>query len=126
MLATTAGCEFDVERGPDSLWIRIRGIEPGSAHPSEIAEELLELADKHFIYRIVLDLHHVAKLEEDLIGHLEKVQQHVQGHDGFLRLCGLSAGNRKALQRFGLDDLCLAYDTREEAMFGGSDPRLPR
>ena len=30
MLATVAGYEFDVDRGPDWLWIRIRSLGAGS------------------------------------------------------------------------------------------------
>ena len=39
MLATAAGYEFDVDRGPDWLWIRIRSVETGSSPAASLAEE---------------------------------------------------------------------------------------
>ena len=56
MLATVAGYEFDVDRGPDWLWIRVRSVETDACPPS-LAEQLKELIEKHFIYRVVLELH---------------------------------------------------------------------
>ena len=70
MLATAAGYEFDVDRGPDWLWIRIRSVETGSSPAASLAEQLKELVENHFIYRIVLELHRVPELSSQLIGEL--------------------------------------------------------
>ena len=70
MLATVAGYEFDVDRGPDWLWIRVRSLEAGSSPAASLAEQLKELVEKHFIYRIVLELHRVPELSSQLIGEL--------------------------------------------------------
>ena len=57
-------------------------------------------------------------------------QQHfartILDNDGVLRICGLSPEGRAMLEMCGLDDLCLAYETREEAIVGSCNPRLPR
>jgi len=126
MLATVAGYEFDVDRGPDWLWIRIRSVETGSLPVASLAEQLKELVEKHFIYRIVLELHRVPELNSQLIGELVELDQHILRHGGVLRVCGLSPEGRAMLEMCGLDDLCLAYKTREEAILGSCGPRLPR
>ena len=61
-----------------------------------------------------------------LIGELVQVNQFIHAHDGVLRISGLSPENREMLEVCGQDDLCLSYDTREEAVFGTHGPRWPR
>ena len=112
MLATAAGYEFDVDRGPDWLWVRIRSLETGSLPAASLAEQIEELVEKHFIYRIVLELHRVPELSSQLIGELVELDRYIQRHDGVLRVCGLSPEGRAMLEMCGLDDLCLAYETR--------------
>jgi anti-anti-sigma factor len=126
MLATVAGYEFDVDRGPDWLWIRIRSLETGSLPAASLAEQLKELVEKHFVYRIVLELHRVPELTSQLMGELVQLKHYIQEHDGVLRVCGLSPESRTMLELCGLDDLCLTYETREEAILGSCAPRLPR
>ncbi len=126
MLATAAGYEFDVDRGPDWLWIRIRSVETGSLPAASLAEQLKELVENHFIYRIVLELHRLPELSSQLIGELVELDRYIQTHEGVLRVCGLSPEGRAMLEMCGLDDLCLAYKTREEAIVGSCSPRLPR
>jgi anti-anti-sigma factor len=125
MLATAAGYEFDVDRGPDWLWIRIRSVETDSCSAS-LAAQIEELVEKHFIYRVVLELHRLPELSSQLIGELMQLNRHILKHDGVLRVCGLSAEGRAMLEICGLDDLCLAYETREEAILGSCAPRIPR
>ncbi len=126
MLAIAAGYEFDVDRGPDWLWIRIRSVDAGSSPVASLAEQLVELVEKHFIYRVVLELHRVPELSSALIGELVQLDRHILKHDGVLRVCGLSPEGRTMLEMCGLDDLCLAYETREEAILGRCALRVPR
>ncbi len=132
MLATVAGYEFDVDRGPDWLWIRVRGAPTADRRAASLADEIKDLVERHFIYRIVLELELLPELagnlvlSSKLIGELVQVNQYIHAHDGVLRICGLSPENRAMLEVCGLDDLCLAYHTREEAVFGSCVPRLPR
>jgi anti-anti-sigma regulatory factor len=132
MLATGTGYEFEVDRGPDWLWIRVRRAPSASWRGVSLAEEIQELVERHFVYRIVLDLERLPKLSGNmvlsskLIGELVQVNQHIRAHDGVLRICGLSPENRAMLEVCGLEDLCLAYHTREEAICGSCGPRLPR
>ena len=126
MLAVAAGYEFDVDRGPDWLWIRVRSVETGSSPDKSLAEEVKELVERHFIYRVVLELHRVPELSSQLIGELVELDRHILRHGGVLRVCGLSAEGRAMLEMCDLDDLCLAYETREEAILGSCAPRVPR
>ena len=99
---------------------------------ASLADEIKELVEKHFIYRVVLEVQRLPKLSGNmvlsskLIGELVQLSQYIQAHDGVLRICGLSPENRAMLDMCGLEDLCLAYHTREEAVFGSCDPHLPR
>jgi len=126
MLATAAGYEFDVDRGPDWLWIRVRSVESGSLPLASLAEQLQELIEKHFVYRIVLELHRVPELSSQLIGELVQLDRYILDHDGVLRVCGLTPESRAMLEMCGLDDLCLEYETREEAILGSCARRVPR
>jgi anti-anti-sigma regulatory factor len=126
MLATAAGYEFDVDRGPDWLWIRIRSMETGSLPVAPLAHEIQELVEKHFIYRVVLELHRIPELTSHLIGELMQLDRYFLEHGGVLRVCGLSPEGRAMLEICGLDDLCLSYETREEAILGSCAPRVPR
>jgi anti-anti-sigma regulatory factor len=126
MLALTAGYEFDVDRGPDWLWIRIRCLQAGSSPAGSLAEEIKEIVENHFIYRVVLELHRVPELSSPLIGELMQLDRYILAHDGVLRVCGLSPEGRAMLEICGLDDLCLAYETREEAVLGSCMPHTPK
>ena len=56
MLATAPGYELDVDRGPDWLWIRVRGVRAAMARTASLADEIKEVVEKHFVYRVVLEL----------------------------------------------------------------------
>ncbi|MEI8371618.1 MAG: STAS domain-containing protein [Planctomycetota bacterium] len=126
MLALAAGYEFDVDRGPDWLWIRIRSVETGFSPAGSLAEQLKELVENHFIYRVVLELHRVPELSRQLIGELAQLSRYIQKHDGVLRVCGLTPKGRAMLELCDPDDFCLAYENREEAILGSCGPRVPR
>ena len=104
--------------------MRVRGLD--ADNPPLLADEVWDLAQRHFIYRIVLELDEVNVLDSHLIGQLLRLYKHLQEHDGLLRLCGLSPYNRHVLCGCALEDRFPSYDTRHEAVLGGCDPRLPR
>ncbi len=126
MLATVAGYELDVDRGPDWLWIKVRSVDTGSSPPVSLAKQVKELFERHFIYRVMLDLHGVPELSSQLIGELVQLDQQILKHDGVLRICGLSSEGRAMLEVCRLDDLCLAYETRDEAILGTCARRSPK
>jgi len=130
MLAlNSTGYGFEVERGPEWLLIRVRGDDgdAGLAEaPSDLDEQVWELAGRHFTYRVVLELDLVQHVEDKVIGQLTRLNHRFLEHDGVLRICGLSAENRDALAQLGHAELCLAYDTWEEAVLGCHGPQIPR
>jgi anti-anti-sigma factor len=126
MFATSADCELDVDRGPDWLLVRVRSLQADSACAPALADTLWSLAEQHFTYRLVLELDRIKVLNSHLIGQLIQLYKRIREHDGVLRLCGLSPYNRRVLRACALDDRFPAYENREEAVMGGTNPRLPR
>jgi len=125
MLAIAPGCEFDVERGPDWLMVRVRNIDLTEPASPSLAEQLWSLLQQHFTYRMVLELDEVLLLNSPLIGQLIQLYRRIKEHDGILRLCGLSASNRQVLHACRLDDRFLPYQDRQEALMG-CHPKQPR
>ncbi len=126
MRATAPGCEFEVERGPDWLLVRITGLDDIVSTPPRLADALWSLLHQHFTYRIVLELDQVDTLDSYLIGQLVTLHKRVVEHDGVMRLCGLSAHNRRVLHTCRLHEHLPTYDDRQEAVMAGCGPRQPR
>ena len=55
----------DVDRGPDWLFVRLR---PGTQEPADMADKLWNLADRHFVYRLVLEMDQLNVLPSRLMG----------------------------------------------------------
>ena len=62
MLATAAGCQFEVDRGPDWLLVRVRRLEDEASTSAQFAECLWQLLEQHFTYRLMLELDQVVLL----------------------------------------------------------------
>ncbi len=105
----------DVDRGPDWLFVRIR---PGTQDPGDMADKLWKLADRHFIYRLVLEMDQVDVMPSRLMGQLVTLQKRVLGRRGALRLCGLTDQCAEALHVCRLDQALPNFDTREDAVLG--------
>jgi anti-anti-sigma factor len=120
------GCEWDVERGPDWLLVRVRNPDLAESESSDFAERLWRLLQQHFTYRLVLELDEVRVLNSGLIGQLIQLYRRIAGHDGVMRLCGLSPENRRVLHAYRLDDQLPPYGDREEAVMGRPHPARPR
>ena len=126
MLATALGCRFEVERGPDWLFVRITSLDQHASEHPPLSETLWSLLQQHFTYRVVLELDGVGVLDSYLIGQLAALYERVGEHDGVMRLCGLSAYNRQVLHTCCLDDRFLAYHDRHDAVMADSHPEQPR
>lgn len=113
----------DVERGPDCLFIRLHAPDGAGDNP-HLAKEIWERLQNHFVYRLVLDMQDVPVLRSELIGQLLSLRAKIQGHDGMLRLCGLSKNCQRVLKKTNLDERLSYYSNREEAVMGrGPSPR---
>ena len=104
-----------VDRGPDWLFIRIR---PGMQPLDDVAGRWWSLLQKHFIYRLVLEMDEVECLPSQLIGQLVMLQKRVLQHEGALRLCGLSPDCAEVLHICRLDQVLPSFETREDAVRG--------
>ena len=124
MSATIAGCQFDVDRGPDWLMIKVRRSKEDPLVYEPMGERLWHLLEQHFTYRLVLEMDQAAALTSEIIAQLIRLQKRIDEHGGTLRLCGLSPHNQRVLRTCALEDRLPAYESREQAVRG--DPRLPR
>jgi len=110
------------ELGP-GLW-ESRAAEPGerhegnSLHVENLADQLWTLLNKHFVYRLVLEMDQVRLLSSSMMGQLVMLQKRVLQHGGALRLCGLSPQCQQALHLCRLDQVMPNYRNREDAVLG--------
>jgi anti-anti-sigma factor len=123
MLAIAPGWELEVTRGPNWLLVKVRnpGVDVSDTPP--LAEELWSLLERHFVYRLVLDLDGLSLLHSYLLGQLVLLDRRIRDHDGLMRLCGLSRYNREVLELHGLDARFPAYGDCKEAVMGARKPR---
>jgi anti-anti-sigma factor len=105
----------DVDRGPDWLFVKLN---PGKQEPGDMAERLWSLANRHFIYRLVLEMDKVDQIPSRLMGQLITLQKRVLQRDGALRLCGLTPECAQALHFCRLDKALPNYECREDAVLG--------
>jgi len=124
MPTTVPAWELTVDRGPDSLWVKVNNPEvPPEAPP--LAGYLWSLLERHFTYRLVLDLTEVRALDRKLLSELLRLQRRIRQHNGLMRACGLSPACQRVLRRHGLDGRFPCYGSLEDAVMG-SWPRNPR
>ncbi len=112
--------ELEIEvvgRGPDWLFVRIR---PDEHRLDDLADRLWTLLNKHFIYRLVLEMDEVDFLPSLLMGQLVVLHKRVLQHEGALRLCGLSPSCTDALHFCRLDRALPSFRCREDAVLGNS------
>ena len=105
----------DVDRGPDWLFVKIH---PGKEYPGDMGDKLWKLADRHFVYRLVLEMDEIDQIPSQLMGELVMLQKRILQRDGVLRLCGLSPRCAEALQFCRLDQTLPNYESREDAILG--------
>jgi len=125
MAATVVGWQFEVERGPDWLFVRVHGLPEDEAVQAEFAEQISALLERHFVHRIVIEMEGVPRLSSALIGQFVRLQKQLSLAGGVMRICGLSARCEQALRISRLDGHLAIFDTREEAVLG-SRPTQPR
>ncbi|MBN1851664.1 MAG: STAS domain-containing protein [Pirellulales bacterium] len=116
-LATcTIGWEFEVERGPDWLIIKIHPNGHSYYDNPEFADRIWQILTNHFVYRLVLEMDEVDILPSHLMGQLVMLQKRVLQNDGALRICHLRPRCQDALRLTRLDGILPNYDTLEDAI----------
>jgi anti-anti-sigma factor len=106
--------------------VRFLDYDPDEADSPPLAERIWNLLDRHFTYRVVLEMDQIDVLNSPMIGQLVQLQQRIQQQGGLMRICGLSPYNRRVLEVCGLDRQMPCYDDVHEAVMGGRRPGLPR
>ena len=120
------GWNFDVDRGPDWLFVRPRRHGP---HPGDTplwAEQIWALLEQNFTYRLVLELDEVEYLDSCLVGQLVWLHKRIGANDGVLRICGLNEFNQDILHLCGLEGRFGLFRNREEAVMRYARPLQPR
>jgi anti-anti-sigma factor len=115
--------DVEVDRGPDWLFVRLH---PGDNEPKGVADKLWSIADRHFVYRLVLEMDDVDLLPSWLMGQLVMLQKRVLQRDGALRLCRLSDDCARALRFCRLDQALPTYENREDAVKGRRREMAPQ
>jgi hypothetical protein len=129
MPVIATGWELKVERGPEWLLVRIVSPDPESLAESleaaPLGDQLWLLLERHFVYRMVLDLEDVGLLHGRLLTQLLLLQRRISEHDGMLRLIGISPDNQQVIEICGLGDRLPVYPCQEDAVMGHV-PNKPR
>jgi hypothetical protein len=125
MLETVQGWNVRVDRGPDWLFVKLHAASDHGGDFSNLAEHLWNIAEQHFVYRLVLELDELPLLPSSLIGQMVLLHKRLCMHNGVLRLCGLSATQQQALSACRLQSRFPHYCNREEAVWGHR-PLQPR
>jgi anti-anti-sigma factor len=126
MLATLPGCEFEVERGPDWLLVRIVNLKADRALSPSLAEHLWSLLERHLTYRLVLQLDALPFLDSHVLGQLLALRRRIDAHQGLMRLCSLSPESHHALHASHLSEVFLPYHSRREAVMAGEHKHRPK
>jgi anti-anti-sigma regulatory factor len=125
-----SGWDFEVDRGPDWLFVRPRRLSevdgnlPGSA--ANFAEQVWTLLEQQFTHRLVLEFSEIDRLNSELIGQLVWLHKRIHTHDGLMRVCGLTEAHEDVLHACRLGGHFPRYETREDAVMGHAHPRQPR
>ena len=126
MYETISGWELDVERGPNWLFVKVKGPKEANGDAFSLAERVWTLLQEHLADRLILELDDVGLFNSSLLGQLVLLHKRIGSHGGVMRLCGLSPHNQAVLHCCRLDERFSCYPTREEAVRGSCQPRQPR
>ena len=112
-----------VERGPNWLIIHLKQP-PEQMQPAELAQQLWQVIDRHFTYRVILDLSGLPNVCSWLLGELIRLRRRIADRNGVLRLCGLSEQDQSVLRLSRLDQVLPYFDSCREAVW--ACPQKPR
>lgn len=125
MSTTVAAGSFEVDHGPD--WLFVRPILPTAFNADSLADQVWSMIECNMVHRCVLELDRVELLCSSLVAQLVKLKKKVHQHGGILRLSGLNEGGQEVLRICRLGEQLHSFSSREEAVLGPrSGPNLPR
>lgn len=111
---------LNVERGPNCLVLQLNASGSVSDDGLRLADLIWTTLEKHFVYRVVLDMNQVDALSDYLLQELIALSHRLRSREGMLKLYGLSATNRRILERACLEGRLPNYATRREAVLSAS------
>ena len=117
--------ELCVDRGPDWLFVRPRGLSADLLEAPAIAEQIWGLLEQNFLRRLVLEMDEIPYLNSHMIGQLVWLHKRIVTHDGLMRICGLSEANQEVLRMVRLETRFPQFRDREQAVMGHR-PQQPR
>ena len=122
---TAGDFRIEVQRGPNWLLARIQPGADESPDWSALADRLRSLLDRHFTYRLMLDLGEIERFGSGLLNQLIVLDRWVQDRGGMMRLCGLSSEGAALFHVCGLDRVFSVYRGRLDGAwtFGRLDAR---
>jgi anti-anti-sigma factor len=124
MVQTDVGWRFDVDRGPDWVFVRLHP-DDNNLEADSLADKLWAVLEQSFTYRLVLELDEVPILQSYLIAQLVLIAKRINSHSGLLRLCGLSPANQEVIRLCRLDGCLPHFGNRGDAVMGHR-PLQPR
>ncbi len=120
------GWEFEVERGPDWLFVRPRRCDSSSGEETSFSEQVWALLAQHFAHRLVLELDALEPLDDELVAQLVDLEKRIHLEDGMMRICGLSGEAASRWRQRGPDAHFPCFRDRAEAVMAYGRPNLPR
>jgi len=123
MASTFVAGTYDVERGPD--WLFVRPTLPVETGVETFADQVWSMIDTHMVHRCVLELDRVERVNSPLVAQLLKLRNKMRDQGGTLRLCGLNEHGREVLRTCRLGDQLHSFPSRADAVLGPR-PTLPR
>lgn len=116
------GLEMNVDRGPNWLFVKLRGKKAPRAAVPHIADKLWSISTRHFIYRLVLELDELEEIPPGWMDELVDLQQRLTECGGALRICGVTPDVEHASASSGnLECRLSSHATRAEAVMGSRE-----
>jgi len=125
MVQTDISWSYDVDRGPDWVFVRLHPGDGGMIDAISLAERMWSVLEQSFTYRLVLELDEVPIMQSYLIAQLVMLAKRIHVHGGLLRLCGLTTANQEVIRLCRLDGCLPHYGNRGDAVMGHR-PLQPR
>jgi len=125
MLDLFVGWDFDVQRGPDALFVHLSPSADQEWSGAPLADALWSLMQQHFAHRLVIECDQVDQVTAEFATQLAILQNKISENGGLLRLTGLSDANRAILDRFATAQGFPCYADLDQAMMAGR-PRQAR
>jgi hypothetical protein len=123
MTPLAAGAYCRVDRGPNWLFVKASRELIAETEPRDLCDDLWSIAERHFVYRIVLEMEEAEDLPEEMSAELSEFEQRLADHGGALRICGLNDQCQQTLAGSHLGSSLKNHSSRLAAV---GDSRLAR